>query len=553
MDEWVLNQTPEARISFFDKLQDPTADPRWPQLVETWLLPFYKQRLLLSEAEGGFGLVASAGTPSDAELKRLAWAAFDRPVATQSKHLHRLPFSVHEKTGRVAIPFDSADGMPRCSEDMPLVSDPDLPRKLEGPLSVLQKAVEGLSGPADLPLGADVHPVENAPWLASKRRKKQAGARGLGDRAKLADLRIDIDSATAWQQLLEEGSRAPDVDSVPPEVRPVIRKTCMEGKDWRKRLYNEAVRVGRLVEAVGPTGLLKGEPHTWGGRTLTFYPQLDQSSFFQGFANATKHAVTGHKYNELDFSAAHLAIAWGAVVLFAGGHEAANAKCPRLCLAATDKEAARELVARQCKTDLASAKRRICAAINQERAHGCDFLSDLSAERLHMKEALREHPFIVGERLLAIQRRVAENGKQELSLLFHALEGELLRSVSEALLSSGLEIGAYDADGIFARPTRALADGETTQQAIDGSLHAAHELMYERLQIRMTMELETDPRWGCDAMQVEEEASSETQPPPIEHAGGPEGSGDGAMSEAGSTPPPGEWNDGASEDGLEER
>jgi hypothetical protein len=40
------------------------------------------------------------------------------------RHLHRLPFSIHTKTGRVAIPFASPDGMPRCIEDMPHVGDP---------------------------------------------------------------------------------------------------------------------------------------------------------------------------------------------------------------------------------------------------------------------------------------------------------------------------------------------------------------------------------------------------------------------------------------------
>ena len=51
-----------------------------------------------------------------------------KAVATEAAHLHRLPFSVNEKTGRVAVPFVLAppfEGLPRAMEDMPMVDDPE--------------------------------------------------------------------------------------------------------------------------------------------------------------------------------------------------------------------------------------------------------------------------------------------------------------------------------------------------------------------------------------------------------------------------------------------
>lgn len=532
----MLEQTYADRLALFEKLQDPTSDPRWEQLVEEELMPFYKDKLAVSVAKGGFGLAVDGGPSSD-DLLRLAYPTFDRAVATDPKHLHRLPLSVNEKTGRIATPFGSLDGMPGSLDDMPLVNDPELKEKLEGPLQALQKALTWVHV-SDTPKPTDVpQPVLTADWLAAQRRKYQGAMHRQADRVSVAPLRIDTAAAGAWWQLLMTGSRAPSVDAVDPRVAPIARKSMWESKDWRARLSREASKVGRLLDTVCLTnGLLHGETYMRlsGGRTQTHYPQLAAAQFFQTFAKETKHEVTGHKYIELDLSAAHLAVAWGAVLIHAGGNEqAAKQKCPRLCIAATDKERAREIVAQQNNIDPKDAKRRILMQLNQGEGNGGRFLKCLAEERLHMKTALREHPFIAGERLRAIQERVQRESKDELNLMFRALEGEAARTAAGTVIDHGLETVAFDSDCIFTRPTRALAEGQTAQQAIDAALEAVHEQLHDKLGIRMMMELEHSARWEFDG--TDSQGTATAALPPIKMPAGGECVEDGdSMSDAGS-------------------
>ena len=142
-----------------------------------------------------------------------------------------------------------------------------------------------------------------------------------------------------------------------------------------------------------------------------------------------------------------------------------------------------------------------------------------------MKEALQQHPFIAGERLRAVQQRVTGEGKNELSLLFQTVEGESLRIATEALAVSGLETGALDADGLFARPVRPLPPGQTAQQAIAAALDSVHALVLERLQMSVTiMELEKDTQWLYDG--TESIGTDEAQPHGLAAAGGDD-DGDG--------------------------
>eukprot|EP00966_Prymnesium_polylepis_P237111 5484129-Prymnesium_polylepis.1 len=303
--------------------------------------------------------------------------------------------------------------MPRRTADLPLANDPQLEAKLAEPLAALRAAAEGVPRAAGLDLGASVAPVATASWmLASSRKRCRTGA--SGDSCEVASLRICRDATAAWSAalLLAAAAGAPDAPlsaaspsaaSISEDVESVVRKGCA---DRCARLRREAAMVDKLAAAVSSgEGLLYGDTYTKGdGRTLTHYPQLDESQFVQRLAKATRHAVTAHAYHELDFSTAHVAIAWSAAAKHWGAEEAAG-RCPSLKFAAVDKQAARNRVAAQCGCPEGAAKRLILAALNQEANSRCAFLAALCDERKHVRTALQQHRLIAGEQLQAIRQR----------------------------------------------------------------------------------------------------------------------------------------------------
>eukprot|EP00964_Phaeocystis_antarctica_P114330 scaffold78304_cov68-Phaeocystis_antarctica.AAC.3 len=385
LDVAVLQQTKVERAAFFERLSRPWEHEGWRNLAELYLLPFY--RSTMSDA---------TAAPSDVELARLAYPTFDRAVATDPAHLHRLPFSVNEKTGRVAVPFVLAppfEGLPRAMEDMPRVDDPELRRKLEAPLALLHAtAVEAGGVGATI---ADVPPLADAPWSqrGARKRKERSSAGATAD-LPVADLRVDAAATVAWLVALRAPAAAGDAADLSTaitddRVRSVAERSQREGRDWRARLRREADAVEKLVTtlklrgvAPGECVLLKGETYTNGdGRTLTHYPQLDEAQYVARLAKESRHAITADAYAEVDLAAAHLAGAWGACERHFGEAEAARC-CPSLQLAATDKHSARALVVSQNHQGWTTerAKRAIAAALNQETGDGvrrCAFLEAL--------------------------------------------------------------------------------------------------------------------------------------------------------------------------------
>ena len=186
----VLQQTKAERAAFFERLSRPCEHEGWRDSAERYLLPFYRSIVTTDAAEA----------PSDVELARLAYPTFDRAVATDPAHLHRLPFSVNDKTGRVAVPFVPAppfEGLPRAMEDMPRVDDPELQRKLEAPLALLHAAAVEAGG-----VGAtiaDVPPLADAPWSqrGARKRKKRSSEGSTAD-LPVSDLRVDAAATVAW-------------------------------------------------------------------------------------------------------------------------------------------------------------------------------------------------------------------------------------------------------------------------------------------------------------------------------------------------------------------
>ena len=496
----VLQQTKAERAAFFERLSRPCEHEGWRDLAERYLLPFYRSATV-STTDG------AAASPSDVELARLAYPTFDRAVATDPAHLHRLPFSVNEKTGRVAVPFALAppyEGLPRATEDMPRVDDPELQRKLEAPLALLHAAAAVEAGGATL---ADVPPLADAPWSqrgARKRKERSSDGPTTAD-LPVSDLRVDAAATVAWLAALRAPAAAgadaadPSTAIADDRVRSVAERSQREGKDWRARLRREANAVEKLVTALklrdvppGECMLLKGETYTNGdGRTLTHYPQLDEAQYVARLAKESRHAITADAYAEVDLAAAHLAGAWGACVRHFGGEAEAARRCPSLQLAATDKRSARALVVSQSRAGwtTARAKRAIAAALNQETGDGVRrgaFLEALVAERPHMAEALRAHPAIAGAPLESIRRRCEGHPKpavRELSLMLQTLEAAIVRCAVGTLGEHGFETGGFLADGLLVRPLRADA-------ALDRALTAVGTAVREALGVSVVMECE---------------------------------------------------------------
>ena len=466
LDCWVLKQSAIERSAFFDRLQRPTHEPWWNNLARDRLLPFVEQHLIRPVSESGFGLQPEQGPLSADKLRLLAYPEFDAAVATNSKHLHRLPFSVNEKSGRIAVPFAESTDMPRCSADMPLADDPQLVSKLAKPLAVLRAAVESVPRHPVLKLDASVAPVVSSAWAIASSRKRSRAEGVSDDSCEVSPLRIDTAAAAAWSAELRAAANAAEAGasaagaspSVSEEVESVVRTGH---KDRVSRLRREQAMVEKLTLAVANSnGLLYGETYSRGGRTLTHYPQLDESQFVQRLSKATRHAVTAYAYHELDFSTAHLAIAWSAVMNHWG--EEATARCPSLKFATLDKEASRKRVAAQCICSESEAKRLILAALNQETNTRCVFLSAFCDERKHIRTALQRHKLIAGEPFELIRQRCEGESKpavRQLSLMLQAIEGAMLRVAVRVLGTNGFETGALIADGLLACKTHGPASG----------------------------------------------------------------------------------------------
>ena len=495
LDDAVLQHTRAERAAFFACLACPWEHEGWRELAEGRLLPFYRS------------IMTDDAAPTDVELARLAYPTFDRAVATDPAHLHRLPFSVNEKTGRVAVPFALSppfEGLPRGLEDMPRVDDPQLRSRLETPLGVLRAALRS-SGDGI----ADVPPVADAPWSRRGARKRKERSPDATADLPVAPLRIDAAATVAWLEALRGAAVAATVLAVASvRARSVAERSQREGKDWRARLRREADAVEKLVTALGLGGTppsecgasLRGETYTNGdGRTLTHYPQLDEAQYVARLAKESRHAVTADAYAEVDLAAAHLAGAWGACERHFGASEATARRCPSLQLAATDKHAARALVVSQRGGwTKERAKRAIAAALNQELGDGvarCAFLESLVAERAHMAEAMRAHPAVAGAPLESIRRRCEGHAKpevRELSLMLQTLEAAVVRCAVGTLDEHGFEAGAFLADGLLVRSKQGVRDNAALERAL-GAVTAA---VGEALGVGVIMECE---KWWSDA------------------------------------------------------
>lgn len=522
---WVLdlatgiNATHESRRQLLADLEKHRG-LEYEQLYDDVLYPFYEEVLIAPSCCGGLELPFR--NLDRAAIWKLTFPVFDAQVLLRTDHLHRVPFSIHDKSGRIAIPFDidTLEGMPSSLADMPRPDDPHIARLLDGPLKVLHAAVARRCGSSSQMEHVDraIEPVEGAPWLLretarreSRKRKRQAEEAEEGKPADgevqstcscslpptVAPLAIDMAAAKAWvarlrrAQTNDGGGRDADV-----AAESVCRRTRSEGKDWRGRLEREARRVEELLAAVGESGQLVGKTYEEGdGRTRTDYPQLGKKMFWQGFTFATRHAVTGNAYAEVDLSSAHLAIAWGACVLHFG-EDAASERCPSLRLAAVDKDCARGIVAQQGGTSIDQAKRCILATLNQEEGDGrqrCAFLAQLLIERRAMTTALLNHPKLTEGTKASIEakaRASAKYGVTRLSLLFQTLEGMVLKQAASVLDSYGFETVGWHADGIMIGQRAGAIDDADAAERLQQGLAEATAAIAQTLSVHVAIDIE---------------------------------------------------------------
>ena len=105
-----------------------------------------------------------------------------------------------------------------------------------------------------------------------------------------------------------------------------------------------------------------------------------------------------------------------------------------------------------------------------------------------MIEALRAHPSIAGATHEAIRCSCEGHEKPEvceMSLMLQRLEAEMLRVAVPVLHEHGFEVGAFIADGLLVRPTRADATSKLT-----AALAAIEKRIRAELEVTATMEIE---------------------------------------------------------------
>lgn len=505
LDEAVLQQTTELRTAWMSRLEQPWNEPGWSALRKEWLLPFAKEFYVprRSDSEDGRGYSeASFESMLPQRLASLCFPKFDRAVALQPSHLHRLPFSIHEKSMRIALPFAHPDDMPRDTSDMPRVGEADC-SAFRRALSTLQAVVDRLDARDSSDPLATVPAVRSAPWFAKFDSKRQPPTGPLSPLAAVGDMQIHLESTACWLEALQTGGSV-TVGSAQFSAADLEKK----GSDLQERVQREVAKLRFLLNTLRQPQhsddaeveylSLEARPYMNGGaagRVLTYYPQLDRSQFVQCLSKASREVITNRSYAEVDFGTAHVAAAWGALCAYFG-LERASSLCPCLEMAARDKKAARERVARENRgKPLGWAKCSILAALNQELGDGIvrsRFLEGLVSERPHAIEALRNHPCIAGPPLQSIRAESHQSAKphvREMSLMLQTLETAMLAEAVRSFNLANIETVALIADGLLVRP-RLEMDTEAANLAVSNACVRARHDISEALSVDVSLDVE---------------------------------------------------------------
>ena len=476
---------------------------------------FYEDVLLAPVESGGFGLEAKQR--SDREIMELTWPRFDRQVVCGARHTHRMPFSIHESTLRIAIPFADTASMPRSVTDMPHVTDPNLKQRLEAPIAALRASIVSLqsenlllplpgtsssSSSATNNILSPIHTVAEcvtAPWYIrnqEKKKKKNTDAKAEKKKddknynvflkGKLAPFRFDVGAVREWRDKLAPFAFAEgpldDNTGFDADMEGLASKPLRDNKGWKgvkTRFQTECKSLDVLLRSGGASlsnvVYQKGDVE---GRTQVENPEIGQDEFVKRLHKSTRHRITNHRLIELDISGAHPAVCWSALVAKHGAGEARRI-CSNLHLLVHDRDKAFDIVVREGTQSLTSeqAKTDTLAALNQSENDGYHktrrpFLKKLVEERRHMEKALLAFSPLRTTTDAAVARvKNAGNEATLLSLLMQAGETRAIESAVAPLNELGFDVVAIVADAIFLdrRPDCAATADEAREALVESA------------------------------------------------------------------------------------
>ena len=493
LDDAILQQTLQGRKALVAAMAEPHALRCWPGMMqgdvgasvlhEAGVFKTVVDNLNAAEDPPVSRLKRSLECLLDAEdedVLRELFPAFDQAVALQPTHLHRMPMSVHEKTGRIAMVLAAVEDMPSGMDALPSASDVNLGARLAPAIDALKACAheDRVSKARDV-----IPEVKDAAWAVAltQRKRKRAGEQIVKD-MEVDDFEVHVADGRELIASLERAAGAETIAAIgedwaramatkaiatragatatakaPAGVKIVSRARV--GDDiWRGRLRDEAKKVRKVVDcASAHGGKLRGQAvrDDEGGRTRTYYPDLQEYQTLCTLAKATRSALNP-EYVEVDFGAAHQAAAWGAVVV-RHGEQRAKELCPRLHLAATDKDAARKIVASELgktgASGVSKAKTMICAALNQESNRASPFLRDLCSERACIAEALASHRKVAAACSITPDRVSANPPpKREFSVLLQTMEDLMLAQAAARLRADSFGVVLLINDGLLVRP-----------------------------------------------------------------------------------------------------
>jgi len=502
LDEAVLRQTTATRVIWLRRMQEPWNEPGWASLRKEHLLPFATAFFGAGESSQFSEAALESMLPQ--RLAALCFPSFDPAVALQPSHLHRLPFSVNEKSMRIALPFATPADMPESQADMPLVGDAGC-SAFRRAVRVVQAVVNSLEGRGTSdPLDA-LAPVLSAPWATKAVGKRTSPSGLLSPLRSVGDIQVDVQCTRRWIEALQSsgsvrvGGELFSAANLPTRGSgcAVAREARVEREVRQLRLLVAALCPGVPDGATAGRRPLQGRPYVQGaaGRVLTYYPQLDRAQFVQCLSKASREVITNRAYAEVDFGTAHVAAAWGALCAHLG-REAASLACPCLEMAARDKAAARRKVASENRGwSTSRAKSSILAALNQELDDGIarsPFLEGLVSERPHAIQALRAHPSIAGAPLQDIcsgVERATKPSVREMSLMLQTLETAMLAEAVRSFDKAGIETVALIADGLLVRP-RGDMDADAANAAVSSACSRAQADILAALSVGVVLDVE---------------------------------------------------------------
>ena len=417
VDQKVLEQTYNERSMFFDCIQHPEAS-LWNSLKETLLVTFSKK----------VGLEDKWSQNNYQE----AYPIFDKAVA-DPHHLHRLPFSVNEKTDRVALPFTSLDEMPTKLTEMLHVAE------VKNQKDAFQNVVDKFHSLVQELLICTTMAVDEElkeDFAKTIRKGLETNMDGMF----VDPFFVHKESLMEWVTILSTNKLADE------RVKILLKRT--EPSKHTARLQREQKLLSKLyflcLKCENDQFYLFGNlvREEGGGRMTTKYMQLSHDNFLQSLSSVSRHIISGHRYVELDFKSAHLAISFCKVKAFYTGENEASKLCPALTMTATDIEAAKQLVAKEVGCDYSCAKQKILAALNQVSNSTSSFLKQLCSERKFILQAL------VGNTTKAAAAAALQQNNA-LSKHLQRFEADAICAAAKSVRKQGFEVTLFVHDGMF--------------------------------------------------------------------------------------------------------